>query len=259
MTSLHAYPIIVGTVLHRNWKAQMAVDPNTKPLEEWVQEAVKQQPLNTASVDEMDLQLLSRKPSQRAVWYIRMKAYGNHFRVDDPTTDWLQTYDSSVASVFHVPTEDAREVSINYVGILKDIFKIDYGPLHTPVILMRCDWMKRIDNRGNSTYTHDEAGFLVVNFRYKLPRMADPFIFPSQATQVFFSNDQKKPGWKVVLRKEARSKREVVNTTDVFITTTSEATGLVVPTKAPLQPQPASLLGAIELTVEENLLATATY
>jgi hypothetical protein len=63
----------------------------------------------------------------------------------------------------------------------------------------------------------------------------------------------------VVLRKEARSKREVVNTTDVFITTTSEATGLVVPTKAPLQPQPASLLGAIELTVEENLLATATY
>jgi hypothetical protein len=37
----------------------MAVDPNTKPLEEWVQEAVKQQPLNTASADEMDLRLLS--------------------------------------------------------------------------------------------------------------------------------------------------------------------------------------------------------
>jgi hypothetical protein len=50
------------------------------------------------------------------------------------------------------------------------------------VILMRCDWMKRIDNRGNSTYTRDEAGFLVVNFRHKLPRMADPFIFPSQVT-----------------------------------------------------------------------------
>jgi hypothetical protein len=183
-----------------------------------------------------------------------MKAYGNHFRVDDPTTDRLQTYDSSVASVFHVPTEDAREVSINYVGILKDIFKVDYGPLHTPVILMRCDWMKRIDNRGNSTYTRDEAGFLVVNFW-----MADPFIFPSQATQAFFSDDRKKPGWEVVLRKEACSKREVVNTVDVFITTTSEATGLVVPTKAPPQPQPSSLLGAIELTVEENLLATATY
>jgi hypothetical protein len=55
MTSLHAYPVIVGSVLHRNSKAQMAVDLNTKPLEEWIQEAVKQQPLNTASADEMDL------------------------------------------------------------------------------------------------------------------------------------------------------------------------------------------------------------
>jgi hypothetical protein len=147
--SLHTYPVIVGSVLHRNWKAQMAVDLNTKPLEEWVQEAVKQQPLNTANADEMDLRLLSRKPSQCAMRYIRMKAYGNHFRVDDPTIDRLQTYDSGMASVFHVPIEDAREVSINYVGILKDIFKVEYGPLHTPVILIRCDWMKRIDNRGN--------------------------------------------------------------------------------------------------------------
>jgi hypothetical protein len=63
----------------------------------------------------------------------------------------------------------------------------------------------------------------------------------------------------VVLRKEARSKREVVNTMDVFITTTLEAIGLVVPTRAPSQPQPASLLGAIELIAEENLLATTTY
>jgi hypothetical protein len=83
--------------------------------------------------------------------------------------------------------------------------------------------------------------------------------FPVRQPRFFSSDDQKNLGWKVVLRKEARSKREVVNTTDVFIMTTSEATGLVVPTKAPPQPQPASLLGAIELTVEENLLATATY
>jgi hypothetical protein len=164
----------------------MAVDPNTKPLEEWVQEALKQQALNVANADEMDIRLLSRKPSQHTVWYLRMKAYKNHFRVVELTTDWLQTYDSGVASIFHVPTEDAWEVSINYVGILKDIFKVDYRPLHTLVILIRCDWMKRVDNRGNNTYTRDETGFLVVNFHHKLPWMADPFIFPSQATQVFF-------------------------------------------------------------------------
>jgi hypothetical protein len=114
-----------------------------------------------------------------------MKAFGNHFRVDYPTTARLQTYDTGVASISHVPTENAQEISVNYVGILKDILELDYGPLHTPVILLKCEWMKRVDNRGNNTYTRDEVGFLMVNFRQKLPRMADPFIFPSQATQVF--------------------------------------------------------------------------
>jgi hypothetical protein len=89
--------------------------------------------------------------------------------------------------------------------------------------------------------------------------MADPFIFPTQATQVFFFDDQKKLGWKVVLQKEASSKREVVNTADVFITTTSKASGLTVPTEVPAHPTIQSLVGAIELSAEDNLLATATY
>jgi hypothetical protein len=84
-----------------------------------------------------------------------------------------------VASIFHVPTDDAREVSINYVGVLKDILKLDYMPLHTQVNLMKCEWMKKADSRENNTYARDEAGFLLVNFQHKLPRLADPFIFPS--------------------------------------------------------------------------------
>jgi hypothetical protein len=248
----------VEAILYKTWKAHVALNSNTLPLEEWIKEKVSRRPLNTSSMEEMDLWLLSRKPSQWATRYLRMKAYGNHFRIDDPTTAQLQTYDSGVASIFHVPTEDAWEVSINYVGVLKDILKLDYEPLHTHVNLMKCEWVKRADNRGNNTYAQDEVGFLLVNFRHKLPRMADPFIFPTQATQVFFSDDQKKPGWKVVLRKEARSKREVVDTTDVFITTTSEASGLTVPTEVPVHPTTQSLVGAIELLAENNLLATAT-
>jgi hypothetical protein len=62
-----------------------------------------------------------------------------------------------------------------------------------------------------------------------------------------------------VLRKEARSKCEVVNTTDVFITTTSEASGLTLPTEVPAHPTIQSLVGAIELSAKDNLLATATY
>jgi hypothetical protein len=110
--------IVMEAVLYRTWKAQVALNSNTLPLEEWIKEEVSRRPLNTSSTEEMDLRLFSRKPSQRATMYLRMKPYGNHFRIDDPTTAQLQTYDSGVASIFHVPTEDAREVSINYVGVL---------------------------------------------------------------------------------------------------------------------------------------------
>jgi hypothetical protein len=171
--------IVVGAILYRNWKVQMAVNSNTLPLQEWVKEEVSRRLLNTSSPEEMDLRLLSYKPSQRATRYLRMKAYGNHFRGNNPTTTQLQTYDSGVTSIFHVPTDDTQEVSINYVGVLKDILKLDYGTLHTQVNLMKCEWMKKADSQGNNTYARDEAGFILVNFRHKLPRLADPFIFPS--------------------------------------------------------------------------------
>jgi hypothetical protein len=77
--------------------------------------------------------------------------------------------------------------------------------------------------------------------------MAKPFIFPSQVTQVFFLDDLRKPGWKVVLWKEARSRREVVNIEDVFITTTVEIAGLSAPIGLFQAPNIVSLIGAIEL------------
>ena len=138
---------------------------------------------------------MCRKPSQKATRYTRMKAFGNHFRVDDDASNHLQTYDSGVASVFKVPAMDSRDVSINYVGIVKDILKLDYRPLHSPVILLRCEWVCTHDNRGNNNYVRDEAGFLFVNFRQKMPRLAEPFIFPTQATQVFYLADIRKDGW----------------------------------------------------------------
>jgi hypothetical protein len=83
---------------------------------------------------------------------------------------------------------------MNYVGVLKDILKLDYRPLRTPIVLLRCQWLKRHDSRGNPTYTRDDAGFLVVNFRHKMPQMLEPFIFSTQATQVFLTEVRNKPG-----------------------------------------------------------------
>jgi hypothetical protein len=177
-------------------------DASILPFEEWVRGAVQSTELDVNNAEDMDRLLLTTKPSQKATRYTRMKAFGNHFRVDDESSGRMQTYDSGVASVFE--TSDAQTVSVNYVGVLQDILKLDYGPLHTLIILLRYEWMKRHDNRGNPTYACDKAGFLIVNFRYKLLRLSEPFIFSSQATQVFFSDVPEKPGWKVVLRKEAR-------------------------------------------------------
>jgi hypothetical protein len=63
----------------------------------------------------------------------------------------------------------------------------------------------------------------------------------------------------VVLRKETYSKWEVVDTSDAFITTTSEASGLSIPTDVLLPPPAMSLVGMIELSVEDNLLVSAAY
>jgi hypothetical protein len=161
--------------------------------------------------------------------------------------------------VFQVPGEDATDVAVNYVGIVKDILKLDYGPVHTPVILLQCKWVWEHDNRGNPTYIRDEAGFLFVNFRHKMPKLAEPFIFPNQATQVFYLDDSRKEGWKVVLHSEARARREVLDTSDMFISTTVETKGLIAPDSPPPLPGTASLVGAIELSTEENLLATAMF
>jgi hypothetical protein len=127
--------------------------------------------------------------------------------VEDEASSRMLTYDNSVASVFQVPVLDARDVPVNYVGVIKNILKLDYGLLSSPVILLQCQWAKWTDNRGNPTYTRDDASFLVVNVEHNLPRMSDPFIFPGQATQVFYSDVPNKPGWKVVLRKEVCAQR----------------------------------------------------
>jgi hypothetical protein len=84
--------------------------------------------------------------------------------------------------VFQVRTPHARDVSVNNIGVLKDILKLNYRPMRTPITLFHCKWMKRHDNRNNPTYVRDDAGFLVVNFWHMLLKSSDPFIFPSQAT-----------------------------------------------------------------------------
>ena len=209
--------------------------------------------LDLRNQTDMDRFLLSKKLAQKATRYTRVTAFGKHFRVEDESTTHFVSYNTGVASIFHELSSHMEDSSVNYMGVLKDILELDYGALSTRIILLRNEWVKTQDNRGNPTYTRDESGFLVVNCRHKLPRMQYPFIFPSQATQVFFLDVPRRPGWKVVLCKEARARRELVDTLDAFISTNVESSRLRALHRLPVLAEMVNLIGAIELKEEENL------
>ncbi len=64
-----------------------------------------------------------------------MKAYKKHFKVEYLKNNSMQTFDSGIASIFDMSIFDANDISLNFVGVLKDIFKLDYHHLHTHVVI----------------------------------------------------------------------------------------------------------------------------
>jgi hypothetical protein len=94
----------------RKWELNRVQDPSIAPFEEWVRGAAAHSELDAHNPEDIDRLLLSTKPSQRAFRYTRMKAFGNHFRVEDTASTTMQTYDCGVASVFQVPVVDARDL-----------------------------------------------------------------------------------------------------------------------------------------------------
>jgi hypothetical protein len=68
-----------------------------------------------------------------------------------------------------------------------------------------------------------------------------------------FPIDIKKPSWNVVLWKEVRSRKEVANIENVFITTTMEMDGLSALERFPPTPTTTSLIGAIKLFLTRTI------
>jgi hypothetical protein len=50
-----------------------------------------------------------------------MKAYDNHFKVEDLKSNSMQTFDNGIASVFDMLILDAKDLSLNFIEVLKDI------------------------------------------------------------------------------------------------------------------------------------------
>jgi hypothetical protein len=89
------------------------------------------------------------------------------------------------------------KMMIQYVGILKQILQLDYGPMFSPIMLFCCNWVKNgIRSRGKPTYKCDDANFLLANFWHLLDKFDEPF-FPFTSLVVFFWSDPKTP-WALV-------------------------------------------------------------
>jgi hypothetical protein len=73
---------------------------------------------------------------------------------------------------------------------------------------------------------------------------------------MFFWNEPKTPWWKVVLRREPRNQQVVVNAYDDNIETHGVMYGLEAPLDFPNLKTNRTLVGAIELDREKNLMAT---
>ena len=88
----------------------------------------------------------------------------------------------------------------SYYGILKNIYEIDYYRIFK-VVLFRCDCVDINSPRG---LKQDANGFTLVNFSRLIHTgillKDDPFIFSSQARQVFFIQDAKDVDWATVIK-----------------------------------------------------------
>ena len=226
------------------------------PLEDWMKQTVHSMHLDMDDPNEADTLLLSNPPSLTCRRYARMTAYGNHWRVDDVNSRSMPNFDSGVACF--ESNKEPLGTGKDYVGELQDILVPDYGDLKTPIIVFSCTWKKHVDNRNNPTYVRDKDGFLVVNFKHNIPKSVDPYVFPSQCTQVFFATDDLRPqgsSWKVVLKKDARSRRIIEEDDEIYMNTTGIAGGVLPSAESLIQPVVPDLTGAIILNDTDNAIA----
>ena len=134
-----------------------------------------------------DILTMSKLPKAVVERHTSMYAYGSHFCVDDENGRNSVSYDSGVACIATQTCRSSRadrhpvEASLQYVGILKDIFRVDYG--HIQYNVLKCSWI-RPDVQGNRTVREDDHGFWSVKFAARQVPAVEPYLMPVHAKQV---------------------------------------------------------------------------
>jgi hypothetical protein len=68
---------------------------------EWVKDVVYGALIDLGNPKDIDRVHLCSEPSQVAIQFTRIKAYGNHFKVAESKSELLQTFDSGITSIHY--------------------------------------------------------------------------------------------------------------------------------------------------------------
>jgi hypothetical protein len=105
-------------------------------LAKWVQGAIQKAQHQGQAMEDIDVLALCCLPTMTTSRYQRLKTYGNHYQVSSCSTAGLVNYDCGVASIFNQQQMHDEYVPIQYVGVLEDIYLLDYGPISSLIVLM---------------------------------------------------------------------------------------------------------------------------
>ncbi|KAK4713393.1 hypothetical protein R3W88_019300 [Solanum pinnatisectum] len=112
----------------------------------------------------------------------------------------LKTITQSYAS-----TKDKNPIlaEVSFYGILTDIIELYYSK-NLKFVLFKCKWV----NHNKGLIEKDDYGFTLANFNhllYKRHQLSDePFIFASQAQQVFYVDYPMEKEWRMVVKLKPR-------------------------------------------------------
>ena len=164
---------------------------------DWLNARVRSLKLENFPLTE-ELKELHCPPSGIVMSYKAMWAFGCHYGCLGRGPNPYVSVDYGIASV----TEDTNSLD---VGILRDILLVTYGKL--TCVVMRGEWMKSTD-QGRASVRKDRLGFWSVQYESRdIECRHNPFVFPSQVSQVYIMNDDQHEEWKVVLYHEPRARR----------------------------------------------------
>jgi hypothetical protein len=82
----------------------------------------------------------------------------------------------------------------------------------------------------------------------------EPYVFPAQVQQVFYTHEPNTPWWKIVLHKEPRSKHVVVENNEEINILVDNVNDIEAPLQILEAPINTTFVGAIELTGVDAIL-----